>query len=205
MNLWKMELIQLFRGWRGWTLATLYLLGSILAIVIGVFTDRADDNNALGYDRAIEFFMLCSVPASFLFIGLVVSSLSFDSNKDLSIFLRLRFSIKKILITKIVTYTVLSEVLFLFSFGLTFLFASILFDTSNSISFTWILWGFFFHIINVIFYVCLITFTSAVFKSTVASILLTLAFIVGVPIVISVAAPIELLIRGIINTFMRYY
>ena len=104
MNLWKVEFMQLFRGWRGWTLTALYLLASILAITIGIFIDRADGNNALGYDEVIDLYVLCSVPASLLFIGLVVSSLSFDSNKNLSIFLRLRFSIKRILITKLIFY-----------------------------------------------------------------------------------------------------
>ena len=76
----------------------------------------------------------------------------------------------------------------------------VMFDTSDSISIKWFLFGFLFNIVNSIFWVCLITFTSAVFKSTVASLLLTLAIVIGFPILVGVATPLELLARGLIET-----
>ena len=39
MNLWKAELLLLFRSWRGWTLVTLYLLACILALLTNYFID----------------------------------------------------------------------------------------------------------------------------------------------------------------------
>ena len=79
-----------------------------------------DKNNAIeliSYADVIELYLIFSLPAGILFIGLVVSSMSFDSNQNLSIFLRMRFSCKKILLTKLVIYVLLSEILFLSSFG----------------------------------------------------------------------------------------
>ena len=198
MNLWKVELAQLFRGWRGWTLVGLYFLSSILATIIGILIDRANGIDTVAYDDVIDYYLLCSVPATILFIGLVVSALSFDSNKNLSIFLRLRFSTKRILITKLLVYVALSEFLFISSFILNFVLASIFFDTSDTISIGWLLFGYLFNILSGVFYVCLIAFTSATFKSTVASILLTLALVIGFPIFIGVATPIELAVRGVI-------
>ena len=200
MNLWKVELLQLFRGWRGWTLVFLFLLASILAVLIGFFIDRSNASEVVGYVEVLEFYMLCSIPAGFLFIGLVVSSMSFDSNQNLSIFLRLRFSFQKILLTKLGVYVPLSEILFLSTFGLTFLVSILMFDTSDPISFKWFVFGYLFRIFGSIFWVCLITFTSAVFKSTVASLLLTLAIIFGFPILVGVATPIELAARGLLET-----
>lgn len=198
MNLWKVELSQLFRGWRGWTLAVMYFLASILATTIGILIDRQNGIATVAYDEAINYYLLCSVPANILFIGLVVSALSFDSNKNLSIFLRLRFSIKRILITKLLVYVAFSEILFISSFALNFVLAYMFFDTSDAIGIHWLLFGYLFNILSGVFYVCLIAFTSATFKSTVASILLTLALVIGFPIFIGVATPIELAVRGII-------
>lgn len=199
MNLWKVELSQLFRSWRGWTLAVMYFLASILAITIGILIDRTNGIATVAYDGVIDYYLICSVPAGILFIGLVVSALSFDSNKNLSIFLRLRFSIKRILITKLLVYVALSEILFISSFTFNFVLAYIFFDTSDAISIRWLLFGYLFNILSGVFYVCLIAFTSATFKSTVASILLTLAFVIGIPIFVGVATPIELAVRGIIT------
>tara|TARA_B100000029_G_scaffold222342_1_gene220130 strand:- start:105 stop:527 length:423 start_codon:yes stop_codon:yes gene_type:complete len=57
-----------------------------------------------------------------------------------------------------------------------------------------------FNILNSIFWVCLITFTSAVFKSTVASLLLTLALIIGFPILVGIATPLKIVARGMWET-----
>ena len=200
MNLWKVELLLLFRSWRGWTLVTLYLLACILALLTNYFIDKANSIELISYADVIELYLLFSLPAGILFIGLVVSSMSFDSNQNLSIFLRMRFSFKRILLTKLVIYVLLSEILFLFSFGVTFALSMLMFDTSDTISTKWFLFGFLFNILNSIFWVCLITFTSAVFKGTVASLLLTLAITIGFPILVGVATPLELAARGLLDT-----
>lgn len=200
MNLWKVELVLLFRSWRGWSLVVLYLLASIFSLITYYFIDKIDELTQVPYADVIELYLLFSLPASILFIGLVVSSMSFDSNQNLSIFLRMRFSFKKILLTKLVIYVLLNEILFLLSFGITFIVSIIMFDTSDTISSKWFLFGFLFNILNSIFWVCLIAFTSAVFKSTVASLLLTLAIVIGFPILIAVATPLELAARGLLET-----
>ena len=137
MNLWKVELLLLFRSWRGWTLVTLYLLACILALLTNYFIDKANSIELISYADVIELYLLFSLPAGILFFGLVVSSMSFDSNQNLSIFLRMRFSFKRILLTKLVIYVLLSEILFLFSFGVTFALSMLMFDTSDTISTKW--------------------------------------------------------------------
>ena len=97
-------------------------------------------------------------------------------------------------------YVLLSEVLFLFTFALTFVASMVMFDTTDPISLKWFTFGFMFNILNSIFWVCLITFTSAVFKSTVASLLLTLALIIGFPILVGIATPLEIVARGMWET-----
>ena len=200
MNLWKVELVLLFRSWRGWTLVSLYLLASILALLTNYFIDKANKAELINYADVIEMYLLFSLPAGILFIGLVVSSMSFDANQNLSIFLRMRFSFKRILLTKLVVYVLLSEVLFLVTFVLTFITSMVMFDTTDPISLKWFMFGFVFNILNSIFWVCLITFTSAVFKSTVASLLLTLALIIGFPILVGIATPLEIVARGMWET-----
>ena len=200
MNLWKVELVLLFRSWRGWTLVSLYLLATILALLTNYFIDKANKAELINYADVIEMYLLFSLPAGILFIGLVVSSMSFDANQNLSIFLRMRFSFKKILLTKLVIYVLLSEVLFLFTFALTFVASMVMFDTTDPISLKWFTFGFMFNLLNSIFWVCLITFTSAVFKSTVASLLLTLALIIGFPILVGIATPLEIVARGMWET-----
>ena len=200
MNLWKVELVLLFRSWRGWTLVSLYLLATILALLTNYFIDKANKAELINYADVIEMYLLFSLPAGILFIGLVVSSMSFDANQNLSIFLRMRFSFKKILLTKLVIYVLLSEVLFLLTFALTFIASMVMFDTTDPISLKWFTFGFMFNILNSIFWVCLITFTSAVFKSTVASLLLTLALIIGFPILVGIATPLEIVARGLWET-----
>jgi len=200
MNLWKVELVLLFRSWRGWTLVSLYLLATILALLTNYFIDKANKAELIHYADVIEMYLLFSLPAGILFIGLVVSSMSFDANQNLSIFLRMRFSFKRILLTKLVVYVLLSEVLFLVTFALTFITSMVMFDTTDPISLKWFMFGFVFNILNSIFWVCLITFTSAVFKSTVASLLLTLALIIGFPILVGIATPLEIVARGMWET-----
>ena len=200
MNLWKVELVLLFRSWRGWTLVSLYLLATILALLTNYFIDKANKAELINYADVIEMYLLFSLPAGILFIGLVVSSMSFDANQNLSIFLRMRFSFKKILLTKLVIYVLLSEVLFLFTFALTFVASMVMFDTTDPISLKWFTFGFMLNILNSIFWVCLITFTSAVFKSTVASLLLTLALIIGFPMLVGIATPLEIVARGLWET-----
>ena len=200
MNLWKVELVLLFRSWRGWTLVSLYLLATILALLTNYFIDKANKAELINYADVIEMYLLFSLPDGILFIGLVVSSMSFDANQNLSIFLRMRFSFKKILLTKLVIYVLLSEVLFLFTFALTFITSMVMFDTTDPISLKWFMFGFVFNILNSIFWVCLITFTSAFFKSNVASLLLTLALIIGFPILVGIATPLEIVARGLWET-----
>ena len=200
MNLWKVELVLLFRSWRGWTLVSLYLLATTLSLLTNYFIDKANKAELIRYADVIEMYLLFSLPAGILFIGLVVSSMSFDANQNLSIFLRMRFSFKRILLTKLVVYVLLSEVLFLFTFALTFITSMVMFDTTDPISLKWFMFGFVFNILNSIFWVCLITFTSAVFKSTVASLLLTLALIIGFPILVGIATPLEIVARGMWET-----
>ena len=200
MNLWKVELILLFRSWRGWTLVSLYFLASILSLITNYFIDKANEGELVPYADVIEMYLLFTLPAGILFIGLVVSSMSFDANQNLSIFLRMRFSFGKILLTKLVIYVLLSEALFLFTFAITFISSMVMFDTSDAISSKWFLLGFLFNILNSIFWICLITFTSSVFKSTVASLLLTLALVIGFPILVGVATPLELAARGLLET-----
>ena len=200
MNLWKVELVLLFRSWRGWTLVSLYLLATILSLLTNYFIDKANKAELIHYADVIEMYLLFSLPAGILFIGLVVSSMSFDANQNLSIFLRMRFSFKRILLTKLVIYVLLSEVLFLVTFALTFITSMVMFDTTDPISLKWFTFGFMFNLLNSIFWVCLITFTSAVFKSTVASLLLTLALIIGFPILVGIATPLEIVARGMWET-----
>ena len=200
MNLWKVELILLFRSWRGWTLVSLYFLASTLSVITNYFIDKANEGELVPYADVIEMYLLFTIPAGILFIGLVVSSMSFDANQNLSIFLRMRFSFGKILLTKLVIYVLLNAALFLFTFAITFISSMVMFDTVDSISMKWFLFGFLFSILNSIFWVCLVTFTSAVFKSTVASLLLTLALIIGFPILVGIATPLELVARGLWET-----
>ena len=176
------------------------MLATILTLLTNYFIDKANKAELIHYADVIEMYLLFSLPAGILFIGLVVSSMSFDANQNLSIFLRMRFSFKRILLTKLVVYVLLSEVLFFVTFALTFITSMVMFDTTDPISLKWFMFGFVFNILNSIFWVCLITFTSAVFKSTVASLLLTLALIIGFPILVGIATPLEIVARGMWET-----
>jgi hypothetical protein len=197
MNLWKMELIHLFRSWRGWTLVSINLLVSILAIVTGVFIERVDN---FSYSGVLDLYMIYSLIPVLIFIGIVVSALSFDSNKDSSTFLRTRFSMKRILITKILVYFPLSELLWYLGFIITLIAGMILFDASDTLSFKWIMWGILLRMITSLFYITLMLFTSSIFRGSIASVFLTLAVIIGIPIIGGTLSTIELLMRGLIQT-----
>ena len=198
MNLWKMELIHLFRSWRGWTLLTVFILASVLSIIIGVFIERA--SGTFSYAEALDLYMISSIVGTLLFIGIVVSSLAFDGNKDSSIFLRTRFSMKQILLTKLMVYVPLSEILFFMGFLLTFIVGQLIFDSSDPLNLNWFLWGMLLYLISSLFYVALMLFTSSIFRGPVASVLLTLAVFTGVPIIGTTLITVELLMRGLIQT-----
>ena len=197
MNLWKMELIHLFRSWRGWTLLGVFLLASVLSLVIGIFIERANGN--FSYGEALDIYMVSSIVGTLLFIGILVSSLSFDSNKDSSIFLRTRFSMKQILLNKLLIYWPLSEMLFFLGFFLTLIVGLLIFDRSDSLSLNWFLWGTFLRLVSSLFYVSLMLFTSSIFRGPVASVLLTLAVLIGIPTIGSAVVTVELLMRGLIQ------
>ena len=51
-----------------------------------------------------------------------------------------------------------------------------------------------------LFYVALMLFTSSIFRGSVASVLLTLAVLIGIPTIGSTVVTVELLMRGLIQT-----
>ena len=198
MNLWKMELFHLFRSWRGWTLLGVFILASVFSIVVGIFIERATPG--FSYAAALELYMTCSIVGVLLFLGIAVSAISFDGNRDSSIFLRTRFSMKQILLTKLVVYFVLSEILFFGGFFATLVASQLLFDSSDTLSLNWFLWGLFLYLIAGLFYIALMLFTSSIFRGAVASLLLTLAVFVGIPLIGTTLILVELLMRGLIET-----
>jgi hypothetical protein len=144
--------------------------------------------------------MSASIVGVLLFIGIVVSSLAFDGNKESSVFLRTRFSMNQILLAKLLIYVPLSEILFFLGFFLTLIVGLLIFDSSDTLGLNWLLWGTFLHLITSLFYVALMLFTSSIFRGSVASVLLTLAVIIGIPIIGSTVITVELLMRGLIQT-----
>ena len=197
MSLWKMELKHVFRSWRGWLLLLGYVSASPLAIIAGIFIDRSYE---FAYDQVIDLYILFTLPASLMFIGVVVSSLSFDSNRDLSIFLRLRFSVRQILITKLMFYFLLSSLFFLAGLAISYIFGGILFDSTDTISINWLLWGLLCYLVSGVFWCGLMSFTSGLFMGAVASVLFTLAVIIGFPVVSGVLMTVEMLMRGLMET-----
>lgn len=197
MNLWKMELFHIFRSWRGWTLSGIFLLASVVSIVIGIFIERANDH--FSYAEALDIYLISSIVGTLMFVGIFVSSLAFDSNKDSSIFLRTRFSMKQILLTKVLFYVALSEILFFLGFFLTLIVGLLIFDSSDTLSLNWFLWGTFLQLVSGLFYVALMLFTSSIFRGSVASVLLTLAVLIGIPIIGSTLITVEMLMRGLIE------
>ena len=144
--------------------------------------------------------MVSSIVGTLLFVGIVVSSLAFDGNKDSSIFLRTRFSVKQILLNKLLIYWPLSVIYFFIGFFLTLIVGLLIFDTSDSLSLNWFLWGMFLQLVSGLFYVSLMLFTSSIFRGSVASVLLTLAVLIGIPIIGGTVITVELLMRGLIQT-----
>jgi ABC-type transport system involved in multi-copper enzyme maturation permease subunit len=198
MNLWTMELIHLFRSWRGWSLLGSFILASVLSLVIGIFIERANVHFSLA--EALEIYLISSIVGTLLFVGIVVSSLAFDGNKDSSIFLRTRFSMKQILLTKVLVYFPLSTIFFFLGFFLTLIVGLLIFDSSDTLSLNWFLWGTFLSLVSNLFYVALMLFTSSIFRGSVASVLLTLAVLIGIPLIGGTVITVELLMRGLIQT-----
>jgi hypothetical protein len=193
-----MELIHLFRSWRGWSLLGSFILASVLSLVIGIFIERANVHFSLA--EALEIYLISSIVGTLLFVGIVVSSLAFDGNKDSSIFLRTRFSMKQILLTKVLVYFPLSTIFFFLGFFLTLIVGLLIFDSSDTLSLNWFLWGTFLSLVSNLFYVALMLFTSSIFRGSVASVLLTLAVLIGIPLIGGTVITVELLMRGLIQT-----
>ena len=107
---------------------------------------------------------------------------------------------KQILLNKLLIYWPLSEMLFFLGFFLTLIVGLLIFDRSDSLSLNWFLWGTFLQLISGLFYVSLMLFTSSIFRGSVASVLLTLAVLIGIPIIGGTVITVELLMRGLIQT-----
>jgi len=169
-----------------------------LSLVIGIFIERANVHFSLA--EALEIYLISSIVGTLLFVGIVVSSLAFDGNKDSSIFLRTRFSMKQILLTKVLVYFPLSTIFFFLGFFLTLIVGLLIFDSSDTLSLNWFLWGTFLSLVSNLFYVALMLFTSSIFRGSVASVLLTLAVLIGIPLIGGTVITVELLMRGLIQT-----
>ena len=198
MTLWKAELIHLFRSWRGWILIGVYVVASLLASIVGYFIERSA--GSFTHTEAIDIYITASWVGFLIFLGIVVSSLAFDSNKDASIFLRTRFSMKQVLFAKILVYFPFANILFFLGFFLTLIIGVLLFDSSDPLNWNWFMWGFLLELVAGIFYVPLMLFTSSVFRGSVASVLLTLAVMIGIPAIGGTLVTVELLMRGLIET-----
>ena len=107
---------------------------------------------------------------------------------------------KQIILTKLLIYVPFSSILFYSGFILTVIASMLLFDTSDPLQLDWVLWGIFLELVSVFFYVSLMLFTSSVFRGTVASVLLTLAMFIGVPLIGTTLITVELLMRGLMDT-----
>lgn len=199
MNLWKVELFHLLRTWRGWTLSGVFLLASLLAILIGFLIHRSS-GSSFTYDQTLDLYTLMAWPALLLWTGITASSFAIDSNKERSVFLRLRFSLAEILISKSIFYFALAGILWLTGFAITFLLGLVIFDGSHQISLGWFLWGLFFFLISGIFSTILILFCGALFRGAVASVLVVIGLTLGLPIIASLLVFLELLIRGLTDT-----
>ena len=196
MNLWKTELLYVFRSWRGWTLVGVFLLAAILSISLGLLIHRQPDS-AFSYDESLDWYAAFSWPAMLILLGIAAAGLAFDSNRELSIFLRLRFSLLAILRVKVLVYFALGTLLWLTGFLLTFIAGVFLFDATDPILIQWTLWGLLFVVTNFVFSIAVITFTGAVFKGAVASVLVALAVLLGIPLIAGLLIFLELLIRDL--------
>lgn len=196
MNLWKTELLYVFRSWRGWTLVGVFLLAAVLSISLGLLIHRQPDS-VFSYDESLDWYAAFSWPAMLILLGIAAAGLAFDSNRELSIFLRLRFSLLAILRVKVLVYFALGTLLWLTGFLLTFIAGIFLFDSTNPILIQWTLWGLLFVVTNFVFSIAVITFTGAVFKGAVASVLVALAVLLGIPLIAGLLVFLELLIRDL--------
>ena len=196
MNLWKTELLYVFRSWRGWTLVGVFLLAAILSISLGLLIHSQPDS-VFSYDESLDWYAAFSWPAMLLLLGIAAGGLAFDSNRELSIFLRLRFGLVAILRVKVLIYFALGTLLWLAGFLLTFVAGFFLFDSTDPILIQWTLWGLLFVVTNFVFSIAVITFTGAVFKGAVASVLVALAVLLGIPLIAGLLIFLELLIRDL--------
>ena len=196
MNLWKTELLYVFRSWRGRTLVGVFLLAAILSISLGLLIHRQPDS-VFSYDESLDWYAAFSWPAMLILLGIAAAGLAFDSNRELSIFLRLRFSLLAILRVKVLVYFALGTLLWLTGFLLTFIAGVFLFDATDPILIQWTLWGLLFVVTNFVFSIAVITFTGAVFKGAVASVLVALAVLLGIPLIAGLLIFLELLIRDL--------
>ena len=196
MNLWKTELLYVFRSWRGWTLVGVFLLAAILSISLGLLIHRQPDS-AFSYDESLDWYAAFSWPAMLILLGIAAAGLAFDSNRELSIFLRLRFSLLAILRVKVLIYFAFGTLLWLAGFLLTFVAGFFLFDSTDPILIQWTLWGLLFVVTNFVFSIAVIAFTGAVFKGAVASVLVALAVLLGIPLIAGLLIFLELLIRDL--------
>ena len=196
MNLWKTELLYVFRSWRGWTLVGVFLLAAILSISLGLLIHSQPDS-VFSYDESLDWYAAFSWPAMLLLLGIAAGGLAFDSNRELSIFLRLRFGLVAILRVKVLIYFALGALLWLAGFLLTFVAGFFLFDSTDPILIQWTLWGLLFVVTNFVFSIAVITFTGAVFKGAVASVLVALAALLGIPSIAGLLIFLELLIRDL--------
>jgi hypothetical protein len=170
---------------------------SVLSLVVGVFIERA---SSFSYERALDLYMTAATVPTLLFVGIAVAAFAFDGNKESSIFLRTRFSMKQILLTKLLIYFPLFEILFFLGFFVTLFSGLLIFDSSDPLSLNWLLWGVLLQMVYGLFLVALMLFTSSIFRGSIASVLLTLGVLIGVPLIGGTLATVELLMRGLIQT-----
>ena len=199
MNLWRVELLHLLRTWRGWTLSCFFLLASLLATLIGFLIQRSS-TSSFTYDQTLDLYTAFAWLPILLWTGIAASSFAIDSNTERSVFLRLRFSLAEILISKSIFYFVSVGVLWLTGFAITFFLGLLIFDGSHQINLGWFLWGLFFFLITGIFSTTLILFCGALFRGAVASVLVVIGLNLGLPIIASLLILLELLIRGLTDT-----
>ena len=173
-----------------------FLLAAILSISLGLLIHRQPDS-AFSYDESLDWYAAFSWPAMLILLGIAAAGLAFDSNRELSIFLRLRFGLLAILRVKVLVYFALGTLLWLTGFLLTFIAGVFLFDSTDPILIQWTLWGLLFVVTNFVFSIAVITFTGAVFKGAVASVLVALAVLLGIPLIAGLLIFLELLIRDL--------
>ena len=75
MNLWKTELLYVFRSWRGWTLVGVFLLAAILSISLGLLIHRQPDS-VFSYDESLDWYAAFSWPAMLILLGIAAAGLA---------------------------------------------------------------------------------------------------------------------------------